>query len=260
MKLRRFALCGFALLTACGVDTVSPDLPIQPTAVALEVSPGIVTLSLGQSVLLTAVKRMSDGSRVAINPSWVSKPPDIVSVHQNGSAVAVGIGEATITATIDGLSASSSISVPRPVVAGVSDALVVENFLMIEIRASDTYWFYAPQFQVRAAPGRTLRLLQIDFMLTALGAVPPWSCGANIYERSVELNGEVYGDWALSIWGPPGVRVGSGNIEARITFVDDKSVRATLVVSGKVVAGSMPSTYTGGNLGGACFEGYRPPG
>lgn len=262
VKLQTFALVSLAALVACGGETVAPPIPVppvQPTVIALEISPWNATITLGREQLFAASKRMSDGSAIPVSASWVSTDPAVATMSASGSAVAVGIGQANIFASVDGLTAMGSISVKRPASTGTSDALIVEEFTMLEIQSEPGQGSYAPQLRVRAAAGRAVTMLLVDFMIPGLGAAPPWNCVAAIPSTaSSELNGEVYGDWQFMIGGAG--RVSGIQARADLTFVDESGKVATTSVYGAIIPGSMPSTYTGGNLGGACFAGYRPPG
>jgi hypothetical protein len=44
-----------------------------------------------------------------------------------------------------------------------------------------------------------------------------------------------------------------------VTFVDDSRNVGVVTVPGLIVPGTFPQTYTGGENGGPCYHGYRPP-
>jgi len=92
-----------------------------------------------------------------------------------------------------------------------------------------------------------------------LGNPPSFSCGGALSAAPRDLFGEVYGDWLLEIAGS-GERATGEPATATITFVDDGGTMATRVVSGPIVQGSLPTTYSGGGNGGACFHGYGSTG
>ena len=268
MTQRSLSVAIAALILACDTATTSPNgtyrpTPVPPgavTAIALVVSPFEAVIPLGRSRAHVATKVMSDGSRIAVRANWTSLAPDIVSIDANGTATGVGVGRVAIQAIADGLSNFSTVTVTRPTNTGSSDALIVEDFSMIELQNPQALgsWAYAPQIRGRAAPGRAVTLLSVSFTIPGLGQIPDWNCYAALPTQSSEFNGEVYGDWALTIGGSS--RALGSDATASIIFLDDTGVVAKTTVRGRIVAGNLPSTYTGGNLGGACYGGYRPPG
>ena len=262
MKAQRFAVAAIAVLLACHEGTTAPnesELPRQPTTVGVTISLPEPVMVLGSKQTLVAWKALSDGSLIAASPNWSSSNPSVLTIDTRGSASAVGVGQATISATMEGFSASHTISViPAP--SGTSAALVVEAFSMIEFHYPyfPDYWFYAPQLRVHAATGRAVTMLSVGFTIPGLGLIPSWECRVALRPTvSSELNGEVYGDWTFTI--SDRARATADDVTATIVFIDERGVVATQTVHGRIVAGDLPDTYTGGNNGGACFQGYRPP-
>lgn len=81
---------------------------IVPTeSVALDKSE--ITLNKGDSAILTAIVNPPDATDKDV--SWTSSDPDVVAVDTNGSLQALRQGEATVTATCAGKSASCRITV-----------------------------------------------------------------------------------------------------------------------------------------------------
>jgi hypothetical protein len=186
----------------------------------------------------------------------------VLSIHAtNGYAVAVGAGYAAVVARVDGLVAVAAVTVLGPASVGPSDALVVDSFSMIEFQYSSApgRWFYAPQMRAHAGQGHTASVLVMKFSIPGLGNSPPFGCGAVLSATPRDLFGEVYGDWLLSI-DQTGHRATGELATATITFLDDAGVSSTRVVTGPIVPGSLPATYTGGSNGGACFHGYGSSG
>jgi hypothetical protein len=96
---------------------VACDSPASPTEVAtVVVTPANQTLhSLGETTALTALAKDArdydlDGRAI----TWTSSATNVVSV-ESGTATAVNNGEAVITATIDGVSASTKVYVDQVV-------------------------------------------------------------------------------------------------------------------------------------------------
>ena len=263
---RYFAIVSAAALALACADATAPSggstsLTSQPTTpVSLAISPDRLVMRLGDGGSLAAVKVMSDGTRIPVNASWVSFNYEIVTINAaNGYAVAVGPGQATIRAQADGLTATISVVVLGPTSTGASEALVVQDFSMIEFQypSEPGRWFYAPQLRVLAAPGRTVSILRLTFSIPGLAdPIPSFGCGATLSAGAPrELNGEFYGDWTMSIDGP-GRQASGEDATAVISFLDDAGTIATRTVRGPVVRGSLPATYSGGQNAGACFHGY----
>jgi hypothetical protein len=144
---------------------------------------------------------------------------------------------------------------PRPVPGG-SAALTINEFTMLEIGGPGS-GHYAPQVRVSAPPGRVITVLVVSFSIPGIGAFPPWSCNGRVSGSTPqELNGEVYGSWTLEL-GATGVPTGDPAVV--VTFVDDNRNTGVITLEGRIVEGSFPLTYTGGENGGPCFHGYRPP-
>lgn len=91
---------------------------VEHVAVAVVVSPaGPHALQPGASLQLTAAVRYSDGRPGKPVISWASSRPVFVSVSSSGLVRAGGQGEATITATVDGVSSGPvfiRVGIPAP--------------------------------------------------------------------------------------------------------------------------------------------------
>jgi pimeloyl-ACP methyl ester carboxylesterase len=93
------------------------DVPIrQPNSVAsVTTSPGNVALTTGGSGTLTAVARTVTGSVLSGIPfTWQSSNSGVASVSATGVVTAQGAGQATITASADGYSGSTPVTVSPP--------------------------------------------------------------------------------------------------------------------------------------------------
>ena len=101
-----------------GLATVT----VTPVPVAsVSVTPARVDLTPGAHTTLTAVSYDASGrtldSRAVV---WASSNPNVATVDAAGAVGAVATGTATITATSEGISGSSTVSVAIPVVASVA--------------------------------------------------------------------------------------------------------------------------------------------
>ena len=124
--VRNAVLIAATLLTAaCSSDNVTtePDDSQNPgsTPVAnVAINPGAATLSPGQTRQLTVTLRSA--SNAVLNGraiSYTTDAPTVATVGQNGLVTAVGIGQAEITATSEGKSAHSTITVELVPVASI---------------------------------------------------------------------------------------------------------------------------------------------
>ena len=111
------AIAGTFGLMACGDDEPSPTAPTpvtpaQPTVSSLSLrSDGETTLSVGETLTVTACARYSDGSEnCSIPVAWQSLQPEIATVEA-GMVTAVAVGQATIQASYQSRTATLQITV-----------------------------------------------------------------------------------------------------------------------------------------------------
>jgi Bacterial Ig-like domain (group 2) len=95
----------------------SPNNPLPgddvPTKLGVTIEPGSLAVDSGGNANLTATLRWSDGYSQS-GGTWVSGAPEVVSVgSSSGVVTAVDMGDASITATIDSVSATVSVYVRR---------------------------------------------------------------------------------------------------------------------------------------------------
>jgi hypothetical protein len=211
----------------------------------------------GDTVGLGAVMVMSDGRQFTTTARWTSSDTQVV-IMRSGSAIGVAAGKAMITAVLDSPSlraVAQAVVIPKPVYV-TAGALVVQRFFMTEFQYASApgQWFYAPQVEATAAPGRTVFISTLIFSIPGLeDPIPGWGCGAYLAAgKVVELNGEVYGDWAVT-FDDTGHQATGADATARITYTDDSGVMATVTLHGPIVRGNLPTTYGGDP--GACFHG-----
>jgi hypothetical protein len=262
MKRNLPVLCAILGLVACGDGSTAPATPIPslpPAAVALHIAPPNPLMKIGVELTFTASKEMSNGTLLAASALWTSSDPAIVTVNANGQAIGVGAGTATISASADGLVASTTVNVIR-VGSAKGGPLIVDEFSIIEFQEpnlSDS-WYYAPQLRVRAAAGRVLTLTQVQFLFPGFSSVVGWACYTGVPSgEAMSLNGEMYGEWSWYV-SSGGARWGSEEVRAIISYVQEDGSAASVEVDGPIYQGSHPP-YGSGDVG-ACQRGYRPPG
>jgi serine/threonine-protein kinase len=106
----------------------SSPQPPAPVAVArVELQPPRATLEVGKSLRLgtrllaaSGAALGSDGRAVA----WTSSAPAVAEVSEGGLVTAIGAGRATITASVEGITSSTAITVPPPALPPVAPAAV----------------------------------------------------------------------------------------------------------------------------------------
>ena len=114
-----------------------------PTVATVTVSPTSATLAVGATQQLTAAPKSAAGVDITgKSTSWSSATPAVATVSTAGLVTAVGPGSATLTATIDGVSGSSTITVtPVPVaavtVSPTTGTLLVSQTLQLQASARD---------------------------------------------------------------------------------------------------------------------------
>lgn len=118
----------FLLLSCESVKVEGPTGPGgggggQVTVSSVTVSPSSFTISPGSTQQLSATVRGSDGSTITNKTvTWTTSSGTVATVSGTGLVTAVGAGTAIITATVEGVSGSSSGTVgnPAPTVVSLS--------------------------------------------------------------------------------------------------------------------------------------------
>ncbi len=112
--------------TATCKVTVNAPQTKPVTNVTLE--PNTLTLEVGKSETLTAKVEPSDATNQ--NVKWESNNPDIVTVEQDGTVRAVGVGEAAITAKAGDKTATCTVTVAKADVAVESVTLTPSSLAL----------------------------------------------------------------------------------------------------------------------------------
>lgn len=106
-------LAGITMLAACDADTVGPQTP--PAVAVVEVSPAAQTLTVGDTLRLSAVAKTSDGTAVAGRQVvWASLDGTYAEVEADGATALVTArwpGSASVTATVDGKVGTTMLTV-----------------------------------------------------------------------------------------------------------------------------------------------------
>ena len=108
---------GLAALVGCGKDDESAP---PPTVGTIEISPSSPTLPAGATLQLAATLKDADGNVLSSRTvTWASTVPGVADVSTGGLLGAHAAGQATISATADGVSGTTAVTVLTSVVSVV---------------------------------------------------------------------------------------------------------------------------------------------
>lgn len=149
------------------VPDPSPDPDPEAPVVQVVVSPTDARMRLGDSLQLQAEALDSTGASVASVITWSSSNASVLTVDSQGRTTTAGEGSATVTATVDGVQSSATLTVmgaPGPVAAevatlvGLTTAVLNGSFSGQQLGA--TGWFeYSAQPNLGAATITSAQLL-----------------------------------------------------------------------------------------------------
>ena len=118
---------GTATISATsGTITGTASLTVTPAAaVSVNVVPATLSMPLGTSSQLQATATMSDGTQQALTSSspsvtWQSSQPSMATVNAQGFVTAVGKGAAQVSATYEGVSGNTSVTVGPPALVSIA--------------------------------------------------------------------------------------------------------------------------------------------
>jgi hypothetical protein len=124
MQLTRFALATASTVALLGPlvscrEGMGPNAPAPPEqsraaqkVTSVTVSPAQATATTGETVPFTAAAYARSGQPITgATTTWASSSPSVATVSPSGVATAVGLGTATITATIAGTSGTATLRV-----------------------------------------------------------------------------------------------------------------------------------------------------
>lgn len=144
--LRRLPLV-LALLTlvACGGGGDGATAPVTPVPTSVTVSPTSLTFSyLGETTKVTAQVRDQEGKVMSRTVTFSSSDASVASVASDGTVKAVANGTATITAALEGISASATATVSQKatglvLVSGGTQQAIADSTLSapVVVRARD---------------------------------------------------------------------------------------------------------------------------
>jgi uncharacterized protein YjdB len=98
--------------TLGSVSSTTQVTVTNATLTSITLSPANPSIALGSSQQFTATGKFSDGStQVLLGATWSSSSPTVVAVVNSGLATSTGLGTATITAALNGISGTANVSV-----------------------------------------------------------------------------------------------------------------------------------------------------
>lgn len=146
-----------------------------------------------------------------------------------------------------------SAVVPPPELAA-SD-LKITAFRVIEHQyPGSPTWYYAPLLTLQEVTGgNAVRVIGVGFEIPGLPGIPrPAVCRVIAAGTSVEMFREIYGDYEFVAFSPGGARATGEPASAMVSFTDSRGTTRTVQVTGPVVSGSLPTTYSGGQGSNNC--------
>lgn len=179
---------------------------IAPTVATVQVSPGTAAIPVGQTTALNAVARDAGGTVLTGRTvNWTSSNGAIASVNGNGLVTAVSLGNATITATVDGIQGAATVQVSNVAVASVT---LSSPDLTMTVGSDRVIIAVARDANSNPLPGRTVQWSSSDLQT---------------------VDGYVFGDTAIVT----GLRVGSAVVTAT---VEGKSTSILVTVTAPPIA------------------------
>ncbi len=148
-------------------------------------------------------------------------------------SVAAPGGRASVPFTV-----LDTTSAPSPV--------VVDDFYLIEFGEPENVG-YAPQFVLHDLTGKgESAVIGVSFDIPDVGSTPRCAMLRKVQPAPTDLFREVYGDFELSIPGVNGNPISAGqSIVAHLTLRVPGPFAKELTLVGRIVPGTLPTTYTG---------------
>ncbi len=141
---------GLVTAIAAGVATVTATVDGKNTSASVTVAlvpvstvtvtPSTGSLYVGQTLQLTASAKDSAGNTLTGRTvTWSSASPTIATVSSQGLVTAIAAGVATVTATVDGKSVTTSVTVLVPLSIGVGPQIAALQLPSAQVGAAYSY-------------------------------------------------------------------------------------------------------------------------
>jgi uncharacterized protein YjdB len=170
------AVTGVASGTATVTATVegvraTARVRVVPVPVArLSVRPDSLDLLPGRSTELFAVATDAGGNVLTGRPvAWSSSNPGVAAVGSSGTVAGLAEGTATITATVEGISASATVRVRVPPPAAVAALELNPDSVTLEVGRQRTFFAVAKDINGNTLTGRTVTWVTSDPAVAAFG-------------------------------------------------------------------------------------------
>jgi len=236
---RQRLICTIACvaIVACAEDPGGPSDPAggepDPPAVAtVAVTPQSSALLVDDTIRLSAEARDSNGQPLADRTiSWSSSEPDIASVDEAGTVVAMSTGQTAIGATSEGITGTALVTVAY---APVATVLIAPSDTALEAGA-----FLKFSAELRDARGRTLEDRDIIWTSTnpAVAAVSQMGLLQAVEPGATTVTAQaegVAGIAAVTVVHAPVTLVGAGDIADCETPWDEATADLLDTIEGTV--------------------------
>ncbi len=230
------------------VDGKSGSSAITVTAapvVSVVVSPSTRTLTAGSTAALTATLTDANGAVVTGRTIvWSSTNSSIATVNASGTVTAVASGSASITATVDGVSGSSAITVTAAPVASVS---ISPNSRTLDVGGTVALTATVTDVNGAAVTGRTIAWTSSNTnvaTVNASGTVTAVAPGSTTITGTVDGRS---GTSAITVSAPQTLGIGRVQVtptsaEIFSTGPTNRSVQLTAVAYDAPTGGSVVTT------------------
>ncbi len=190
------------LLPGCGGSDAGPTGPggnqNEVTVARVDVSPATKTISYGESLQLSASPYDASGNAVTGQTvSWSSANPDIATVNGSGKLTTVGLGTATITASVKGVDGSGSVTVDYAHFTLAPDQGSAEPFTLIALAAPSGAPSLTPGTTVHGTLGEDSVQLVVSSATVLTLELPDVDPGS--YDLSVALDDFSLGEAQLTV-------------------------------------------------------------
>jgi hypothetical protein len=203
---------GSATITAtyAGVSGTTTVTVTAAVLTSITITPSNPSIANGATIQLTAMGTYSDGSTqdLTTQVSWTSSSDTMATVNNTispGLVTATGVGSATITATLSGVSGATTVTIPSTCNTGDGTTVAAYNAIPFEgVNCSPAAWSFegdatsefGDEVGLAAGTGRNLVSLNVLFSslacsdsghwydgtcVTTPGTTFDWPITANIY-------------------------------------------------------------------------------
>ncbi|MBT8337628.1 MAG: Ig-like domain-containing protein, partial [Gemmatimonadetes bacterium] len=122
-------------VAGCEKTPVPPDdIPDPPAVAMVEVTPAGAELAIGITLQLEAQAKTADGTVLNRTVSWSSTDPSVATVSSGGLVRGEAPGQATITATVEGVNGTAALTVVIPNLVVTRDTALAGDLMVDSVR------------------------------------------------------------------------------------------------------------------------------